>query len=104
MSQDTTSRPADRIETGPTAGHNPGHSDMQVPRNTARTRRTPDTTSSALLLTVAQAAALLAVSHWTVRGWIDCGKLPSVRLPGGRLVRVERSAVDALVAKSRMSA
>ena len=101
MAQDTT--PAERIKTAPT-GHGPGHGDTQVSRNTGRTRRTPDTTSSALLLTVAQAATLLAVSHWTVRGWIDRGKLPSVRLPGGRLVRVERSAVDALIAASRMSA
>jgi len=105
MSQNTAPQPpADRVETGPTAGHNAGHSDQQLPVNRVRIRHASDVTSSALLLTVAQAATLLAVSHWTVRGWIDCGKLPSVRLPGGRLLRVERSAVDALIAASRMSA
>ena len=100
MSQNATSRPADRVETGPTAGHTAGHSVPQPCANTGRTRRTPDTESSALL-TVVQAADLLAVSHWTVRGWIDCGKLAAVRLPGGRLVRIERAELARFVAKCR---
>lgn len=100
MIQGATSRPADRVKTGPTAGHNPGHSDTQARVNTARTQRTPDAQSSALL-TVAQAAALLAVSHWTVRDWVATGKLAAVRLPGGRLVRIEQAELARFVGKCR---
>jgi excisionase family DNA binding protein len=106
MSQGTT--PAGRIDSAPTyqAGHGPGHGDPQPRATKGRTQRTPDAQSSAsALLTLRDAAAYLSVSYWTVRAWVDSGRLPSVRLPGdGRLVRVERSALDALIAASRMSA
>lgn len=35
------------------------------------------------LLTVTQAASLLKVSDKTVRRWIDDGRIPYLRLPGG---------------------
>jgi excisionase family DNA binding protein len=54
------------------------------------------------LMTLKEAAADLSVSYWTVRGWVDAGKLPAVRLPGdGRLVRVERAEVNRLIAACR---
>lgn len=54
------------------------------------------------LLTLRQAAAYLAVSYWTVRHWVDVGKLPAVRLPGdGRLLRIEVAELDRLIAECR---
>jgi excisionase family DNA binding protein len=86
------------------AGHGARHGVLQPSDKPGRNRRQVDSTSSALL-TLREAAAYLAVSYWTVRSWVEVGKLPSVRLPGdGRLVRVERAALDALIAASRMSA
>jgi excisionase family DNA binding protein len=35
------------------------------------------------LMTVAQAASLLAVSDKTIRRWIDAERIPYLRLPGG---------------------
>ncbi|MBI3028907.1 MAG: excisionase family DNA-binding protein [Candidatus Rokubacteria bacterium] len=35
-----------------------------------------------------QAAEYLAVSYWTVRGWVESGKLSAVRL-GERPIRIE---------------
>ena len=65
-----------------------------------------DTESSAAarLLTLRQAADYLAVSYWTVRGWVEAGKLRAVRLPGdGRLVRIERRELDRLIEQSRVA-
>jgi len=104
MSQDHA--PAGRIDSAPTPnpGQHAGQDVVQVFGKTGRPRRRPDSESSALL-TLREAATYLAVSYWTVRSWTETGKLPSVRLPGdGRLVRVERAALDALIAASRMSA
>jgi excisionase family DNA binding protein len=54
------------------------------------------------LLTLRQAADYVAVSYWTIRAWVDAGKLAIVRLPGdGRLVRVERVELERLIAASR---
>jgi excisionase family DNA binding protein len=47
---------------------------------------------SSALLTFDAVAQHCAVSVWTVRGWVDAGKLPVLRLPG-RLVRVEPEAL-----------
>jgi len=49
-----------------------------------------DMQSSALapLMTLQAVAAHCLVSIWTVRGWVDAGKLPVLRLPG-RLIRVK---------------
>jgi excisionase family DNA binding protein len=55
-----------------------------------------------VLLTLRQAAVYLSVSYWTVRAWVEAGKLPAVRLPGdGRLVRVERVVLERLIAAGR---
>jgi excisionase family DNA binding protein len=43
-----------------------------------------------------QAGEYLAVSYWTVRGWVDSGKLSPVRL-GERLIRIERADLDRLI-------
>jgi excisionase family DNA binding protein len=52
------------------------------------------------LLTVAQAAEVLAVTPRTVTGWCRTGRLPYVQLPSGRL-RIRRSDLDALLKPSR---
>jgi excisionase family DNA binding protein len=51
------------------------------------------------LLTVAEVAMLVGCSAPTVRRWIYEGHLPAHKIGPGRpgLVRVERSAVDALI-------
>jgi len=96
----------DRTKTGEPldrAGHGTGHGATQG-RATAgpRARHEDQTSSAPLLLTLRQAAALLAVSYWTIRAWADAGKLRVVRLPGdGRLVRVERVELDRFIAAAR---
>ncbi len=54
------------------------------------------------LMTLRDAAQYLSVSYWTVRAWVESGRLPAVRLPGGgRLIRVEIAALDRLVDECR---
>ncbi len=56
----------------------------------------------ARLVTMRQAAEYLAVSYWTIRHWVDSGKLRAVRLPGdGRLLRIELDEFDRLVEECR---
>ena len=56
------------------------------------------------LLTMRQAAEYLGVSYWTVRSWVESGKLRAVRLPGdGRLIRIEIAELDRLVEECRDS-
>jgi excisionase family DNA binding protein len=43
----------------------------------------PQTTAAPKLLTVAQAASLLAVSEKSVRRWIEAEQVPYLRLPSG---------------------
>jgi len=43
----------------------------------------PQTAAAPKLITIAQAASLLAVSEKTVRRWIDDERIPFVRLPSG---------------------
>lgn len=50
------------------------------------------------LLTVKEAAQLLACSEAAIRKWLYQGKLPVVKL--GRLTRLRLSDVEALVTKS----
>jgi len=84
-------------------GHDEGTTSPRTRINTGDSGRTMDTHSIApRLLTLRQAAEYLAVSYWTLRSWTESGKLPAVRLPGdGRLLRVERSALDKLIEQSR---
>jgi excisionase family DNA binding protein len=97
--------PLDQAKSGATlsAGHGAGHGATQPRATTGRSGRAENHSSFApLLLTLHQAAGQLAVSYWTVRAWADAGKLKVVRLPGdGRLVRVERSELERLIAASR---
>ena len=56
----------------------------------------------ARLVTMRQAAEYLAVSYWTIRHWVESGKLCAVRLPGdGRLLRIELDELDRLIAECR---
>jgi excisionase family DNA binding protein len=55
------------------------------------------------LLTYQQAADYLAVSYWTVRSWAEAGRLAVVRLPGSRLLRIERTAIDQFVDAHRLA-
>jgi excisionase family DNA binding protein len=92
-------------------GTEPGTIRAQTPPDPRAQRgrkgRAPDTQSTALpprLLTLREAAAYCAVSYWTVRTWVDHGHLTTVRLPGGgKLLRVERAAVDQLINQARES-
>jgi excisionase family DNA binding protein len=49
-----------------------------------------------------QAADYLAVSYWTIRDWVESGKLASVRLPGSRLLRIERADLDRFIDSHRV--
>jgi len=72
--------------------------------DTGDSHRALDAHSTALprLLTLRQAAEYLSVSYWTVRSWVESGKLASVRLPGdGRLLRIDVKDLDRLVESSR---
>ena len=51
------------------------------------------------LLDVAEAAAMLGVSPYTIRSWIRKGGLGATKL--GRLVRIEPSEVQRLIAAGR---
>ncbi|MGH7274947.1 MAG: helix-turn-helix domain-containing protein, partial [Nitrospiria bacterium] len=65
-------------------------------------RHRPTTQVTPRLLTLREAADYLAVSYWTVRTWVESGKLPAVRLPGdGRLVRIEVGDLDRLIEECR---
>jgi excisionase family DNA binding protein len=43
----------------------------------------PQTAAAPKLITVAQAASLLAVSEKTIRRWIDAERIPYLKLPSG---------------------
>ena len=58
-----------------------------------------DTKSSALL-TLHDVADHCQVSYWTVRTWVDVGKLPVLRLPG-RLVRIRPADLAAFLEACR---
>jgi excisionase family DNA binding protein len=53
----------------------------------------PQPASELVYLSLAQVAARLGVSRRTARRWLDGGKLPHVRLPGGG-VRVSAETLD----------
>jgi len=52
-----------------------------------------------LTLGVRDAAALLGVSHWSIRRWIRIGRLPALKL--GRRTVVELSALKLMVESNR---
>jgi excisionase family DNA binding protein len=51
---------------------------------------------TASLLTFQAAAEWCAVSIWTVRAWVDAGRLKVIRLPG-RLVRIDPADLDRFI-------
>jgi len=51
------------------------------------------------LLNVHEVADVMRVSHYTVRAWIRSGRLKATKL--GRLVRIEPSEVQRLIASGR---
>jgi len=53
------------------------------------------------LKSVEQAAGLLGISKWTVRGYIKAGKLRPVRL--GRRVHLEEEELERFVAPRRVA-
>ncbi len=55
------------------------------------------------LLSLKQAADYLAVSYWTVRSWVETGKLLAVRL-GPKLIRLEKDDLDRFVAERKEGA
>jgi excisionase family DNA binding protein len=79
-------RGAARI-SAPDAGPH-GHRALAVP-----SRTTP-------LLTFQAAAERCAVSIWTVRAWVDAGRLKAIRLPG-RLVRIDSTDLDRFIEACR---
>ena len=50
-------------------------------------------------LTAREAAALLAVTEFTVRRWVNQDKLPAKRLPGGGL-RFRKADIDGLLTEA----
>ncbi len=86
------------------AGQSQGKVLAQDRVNSGGPHRPMDAQSTApRLLTLQQAAEYLAVSYWTVRSWVEAGRLAAVRLPGdGRLLRIERAALDRLIESSRV--
>lgn len=51
-----------------------------------------------IYISVAQAARILCVDEGTVRLWIRQGRLPAVRVGGGRVVRILRADLALLLA------
>ena len=54
------------------------------------------------LLSIEQTAEILSISQWTVRAWIQQGKLSSAKLGSRRLV--PKSEIERLIADSRIPA
>lgn len=61
---------------------------MSTLDETAQTQR--------LLLTVQESAALVGVSHKTVRRWISSGRLTAYKM-GPRLVRIDAAELDGML-------
>jgi excisionase family DNA binding protein len=82
---------------------------VQVPRElrTARglTKRAQHDESRvpSRLLSLRQAADYLGVSYWTVRNWVESGKLSAIRL-GPKLIRIERSDLDRFIGERKDAA
>ncbi len=76
------------------AGHEPGTvaSQRRIPRGDSAGPANGRFTAPGGLLTIHDVAAYTKVSYWTVRSWIESGKLPVLRLPG-RLIRIRPDAL-----------
>jgi excisionase family DNA binding protein len=79
-------------------GHGQGTVAARSRKNSGDSHGTADRKSSApgRLLTIQAVAEHCACSPWTVRDWIDTGKLAVVRLPG-RLVRIRPDVLEAFL-------
>jgi excisionase family DNA binding protein len=84
------------------AGQSPGTVAPRSRENSGDSERARDNKSSAPgpLLTFQAVAAHCSVSVWTVRAWVDAGKLPVLRLPG-RLVRIRPADLAAFLEACR---
>lgn len=98
---------ADRRHGGRVSGMRPGEPrDRRVPMSdgpTAELKRRErlrlgddlePVDDGTALLTVAEFATAVRVSTWTVRAWCNQGRIRSVRLPGGRLMRIPASELE----------
>jgi excisionase family DNA binding protein len=82
------------------AGHGEGTVAARTRVKSGDSKGAGDSKSSAPagLLTIQDVAGYTKVSYWTVRGWIESGKLPVLRLPG-RLIRIRPAALEAFLAR-----
>lgn len=71
--------------------------ELQVLRETSREQ--PPAEADLVYLSLPQVAARLGVSKRTARRWIDSGKLPHVRLPGGG-VRISAAELERVLTDS----
>ena len=85
------------VDIGHVPGTSPSPTQMKsgsVSRSEVRKARAPKVEPR--LLSLRQAADYLGLSTWTVRGLIDTGALPRVRLPV-RKILLDREALDRLI-------
>jgi excisionase family DNA binding protein len=82
---------------------------VQAPRE-PRTRRRlskraqhDESRAPSRLVSLRQAAGYLSVSYWTVRNWVETGKLSAIRL-GPKLIRIERSDLDRFIGERKDAA
>lgn len=86
------------------AVESPGEAPKQAGFTRVYSKRSPRRRSSIppRLLSMREAGQYLSVSYWTVRSWVESGKLRAVRLPGGgKLIRIELTELDRLVETCR---
>jgi excisionase family DNA binding protein len=83
-------------------GHDQGTVSPRTRKNGGSEGRPPDGKSGApgRLLTFQAVADHCTVSVWTVRTWVDTGKLAVVRLPG-RLVRIDPAELERFIESCR---
>jgi excisionase family DNA binding protein len=84
------------------AGQSPGKVALRSREKNGDSSSAGDWKSSvpARLLTFGDVATHCSVSVWTVRAWVDAGKLPVLRLPG-RLVRIRPADLTAFLEACR---
>jgi excisionase family DNA binding protein len=84
-------------------GHSPGTASTNGRARSGRPRGATDAQSPAFkrLYTLKEAAHYLAVSYGKVRGFVERGLLPVVKLPGGKLIHVTVDDLERLVLAHR---